>query len=230
MKRAIAAPQKERLSRIRDNPDSAEVERLLARVSEMTAERRNGLMEIVKESVRARATIGEISSALARAYGEYREIPIVQCGVCTAEFEKQLPATCTATSLRERFGTLGGPPRLLVAKLGQDGHDRGASTVAAALADLGWIVTVTPLFSNADEVVRQCCEADFDILGISTLSDGHDASIRRLFALLKSMDGKPLPVVVCGGVISQKGSAELTILGVARVFGPGRRLFTSIRS
>jgi methylmalonyl-CoA mutase len=219
---AIAAKQKERLSRIRKNRDGAEVERILARMSEMAAERKSGLMEVVKECVRARATIGEISAALARSYGEYRGIPIVQRGVYAAELEKQPTATGKAISLRERFDALGGPPRLLVAKLGQDGHDRGASTVASALADIGWNVAVTPLFSNADEVLRHCSEADFDILGISTLSDGHDAPIRRLFTLLKSMDsGRPFPIVVCGGVISPTSSAELLQLGVARIFGPG---------
>jgi methylmalonyl-CoA mutase len=218
----IAAVQKEKISRIRKNRDSAEVERLLARTSEMAAERKSGLMEVVKECVRVRATIGEISAALARTYGEYRGIPIVQRGVYAAELEKQPTATGMAISLRDRFSTLGGPPRLLVAKLGQDGHDRGASTVASALADMGWIVAVTPLFSSADEVLRHCGEADFDILGISTLSDGHDASIRRLFMLLKSMDeGRPFPIVVCGGVISPNSSAELLGLGVARIFGPG---------
>ena len=219
---AIAALQRERLSTIRKNRDSAEVERLLVRASEMAAERKSGLMEVVKECVRARASIGEISAALARTCGEYRGVPIVQRGVYGGELEKRPIARGKAITVRERFGTLGGPPRLLVAKLGQDGHDRGASTVASALADLGWIVAVTPLFSNADEVLRHCGEADFDVLGISTLSDGHDASIRRLFALLKSMDGgRPFPIVVCGGVISPKSSAELLGLGVARIFGPG---------
>ena len=176
-------------------------------------------MEVVKSASGLALRLVK-SAALAEPTANIVGFQSFQRGVYGGELKKWPIARRKAITLRERFGTLGGPPRLLVAKLGRDGHDRGASTVASALADLGWIVAVTPLFSNADEVLRHCAGRisiswDLDIIGWPRCFDS------TIVQAAKIGGWRPIPIVVCGGVISPKNSAELSGLGVARIFGPG---------
>jgi len=172
------------------------------------------------EAARARATLGEISQALENVFGRYNATPRAVSGVYAATMGKHTDLEKVrelAKTFAEREGRR---PRILVAKLGQDGHDRGAKVIATAFADLGFDVDIGPLFQTPAEAARQAVENDVHILGISSLAAGHKTLAPQAIAELKRL-GRDDILVVVGGVIPPQDYDFLKQAGVAAVFGPG---------
>src|SRR5690606_5327189 len=171
-------------------------------------------------AARHRATLGEISNAMEECFGRYKEqiksISGVYSGAMknNAHFEE-------ARKLADEFASLDGRrPRILVAKMGQDGHDRGAKVIATSFADMGFDVDIGPLFQTPDEVAMQAAENDVHIVGASSLAGGHKTLIPELVEALKKI-GREDILVVAGGVIPEKDYDFLTQKGVSFIFGPG---------
>jgi len=209
-----------RLAQVRARRDGAAVQRALQALEHSAREGQGNLLELTIAAVRARATVGECSEALERIWGRYRADSQRVSGVYGARFERDplwqsLKAEVDAFERAE-----GRRPRILVAKLGQDGHDRGARIVAAALADLGFDVDVGALFQTPEEVARQAIENDVHAVGVSTLAAGHRTLVPQLIAALRVQGAREV-AVFAGGVIPQRDYEFLKAAGVAGIFGPG---------
>jgi methylmalonyl-CoA mutase len=208
------------LEKIKAERDETQVKEFLA---ELEAAAKNGtgnLLEVSVKAARARATLGEISTALEKVYGRYKAQSKSITGVYSnhigmnESFEK-------ATQLSEEFAQKKGRrPRILVVKMGQDGHDRGAKVIATSFADIGFDVDIGPLFQTPEEAAAQAIENDVHVVGISSLAGGHKTLIPELVDSLKKQ-GREDIMVVAGGVIPQRDYHYLTSRGVSRVFGPG---------
>jgi methylmalonyl-CoA mutase len=218
--RAVLALQVERLARLRATRDADAVRRALDALLRAASTGEGNLLELSVAAARARATLGEISGALERAFGRYEaDIPTVS-GVYASEMQND-PVFEKTRDLARRFAERHGRrPRILVAKLGQDGHDRGARVVATAFADLGFDVDVGPLFQMPEEAARQAVENDVHFVGISSLAGGHKTLVPALVDALARL-GRPDILVVAGGVIPLADYEMLYAAGVAAVFGPG---------
>ena len=208
-----------RLEELKRRRDEAEVRRCLEAVTK-AAENADNLMAACIPAVRARATVGEISDAIEKVFGRY--VATTQCisGVYAAEFgDSEIIA-----SLRKRTGDFaekqGRRPRILLTKMGQDGHDRGIKVVATALADLGFDVDISPMFQTPQEAAKMAIENDVHMVGASSLAAGHNTLVPELIAELKKLGGEEVLVFV-GGVIPPKDYAFLQDQGVSGVFGPG---------
>lgn len=218
--RTVRDRQVERLAQVRRSRDQSTVDVALAALTRAAASGDGNLLEKSVDAARARATLGEISDAVERAFGRYTaDIPTVS-GVYASEMTND-PTFDAALALSERFAQRNGRrPRILVAKLGQDGHDRGARVVATAFADLGFDVDIGPLFQMPEEAARQAVENDVHFVGISSLAGGHKTLVPALVRALAEL-GRPDILVVAGGVIPSSDYDELFRAGVAAVFGPG---------
>ncbi|MDJ0889271.1 MAG: methylmalonyl-CoA mutase [Desulfobacterales bacterium] len=208
-----------RLEAIKAKRDPAAVETALAAVTQ-AAESDANLMAASIEAVRARATVGEVSDAIEKVFGRY--VATTQCisGVYAAEFgDSEIIA-----SLRKRTEDFaakeGRRPRILMTKMGQDGHDRGIKVVATALADLGFDVDISPMFQTPDEAAKMAIENDVHMVGASSLAAGHKTLVPALIEELKKLGGGDV-LVFAGGVIPPKDYGFLEENGVAAVFGPG---------
>ncbi|MCE2392734.1 MAG: methylmalonyl-CoA mutase [Proteobacteria bacterium] len=215
----VRQKQLARIAELRSTRDEPRCRRALEALEGAAAGGEN-LLEKAVEATRARATVGEISDSMERVFGRHRaEIRSVS-GVYSAasrgdgEFD-QVRAEVDAFAEQE-----GRRPRILVAKLGQDGHDRGAKVIATAFADLGFDVDVGPLFRTPEEVARQAIENDVHVVGVSTQAAGHKTLVPELIDELRSQEAADV-VVVCGGVIPAKDYEFLHARGVSNVFGPG---------
>jgi methylmalonyl-CoA mutase len=202
-----------------------------------TLEQAGAILEAAVRCARARCTLGEISKALEDVYGRYVGAPRVISGVYGREFARSNPdqranevgdgaiaAEISSVMARvESFASIAGRrPRMLVAKLGQDGHDRGARVIASGFADLGFDVEVGGLFSSADEVAQQAADGDVHVVGVSSQAGGHRALVPELVRQLRARGARA--VVVVGGVVPEGEWDALRSAGVARVFGPGTRV------
>ena len=167
-----------------------------------------------------RATVGEISDALEKVYGRYRARTESVSGVYGAAFADDAPWASLKGEIDAFAADEGRRPRLMVAKLGQDGHDRGAKIIATGFADLGFDVDIGPLFQTPEEAARQAIENDVHVIGISTLAAGHKTLVPQLIAALRAQGAHDV-VVVVGGVIPAQDYDFLKASGVAAVFGPG---------
>ena len=178
------------------------------------------LLALAVEAARARATLGEISTALENAFGRHVATTRSVSGVYASNMQHNEDFE-TARRLADVFAEQEGRrPRIMVAKLGQDGHDRGAKVIATAFADLGFDVDIGPLFQTPAEAARQAAENDVHILGISSLAAGHKTLVPETLAALKALGREDILVVV-GGVIPPQDYEWLRQAGVAAVFGPG---------
>ncbi len=218
---AVLAAQLARLARIRAERDPERVERALSALTHAAATGEGNLLALSVEAARARATVGEISEAMARVFGRHKaETRLVQ-GVYGTEAGASMDDVRRVRALAEAFEAREGRrPRILVAKVGQDGHDRGQKVVATAFADLGFDVDVGPLFQTPEETARQAVENDVHVVGVSTLAAGHLALVPRLRAELAAL-GRPDILIVVGGVIPPGDHAALRAAGAAAIFGPG---------
>jgi methylmalonyl-CoA mutase len=219
--RAVRDEQVERLEHLRETRDEALVERTLAALEEGARGDAN-LLALTLPAVRARATVGEISLALERVFGRHQADRRLISGVYGGAYEGADGDALSGVRARvEAFlERAGRRPRMLVVKMGQDGHDRGAKVVATAFADLGFDVDVGPLFQTPEETARQAVENDVHIVGVSSLAAGHKTLLPQLVAELRKLGREGIMVVV-GGVIPSRDYAFLREHGAAAVFGPG---------
>ncbi len=219
--REVREAQVARLARLKAERDPAEVERCLAAVERCAASGEGNLLEEAVAAARARATVGEISEALERVFHRHRATIRTVAGVYSAEAGDRAEDVERVRAEVARFAEdEGRRPRILVAKMGQDGHDRGQKVVATAFADLGFDVDVGPLFQTPDEVARQAVENDVHVVGVSSLAAGHLTLVPELRAALARLGREDILVVV-GGVIPPSDHDALRAAGVAAIFGPG---------
>jgi methylmalonyl-CoA mutase len=217
---AVRDSQLRRLAQIRATRDPRAVEAALTALTASAASGDGNLLELGVQAARVRATLGEISTALEKVYGRYQAVSRTISGVYSSESQTD-PEFQNAHKLAEEFGhSEGRRPRILIAKMGQDGHDRGAKVIATAFADLGFDVDVGPLFQTPLEAARMAVENDVHVLGVSSLAAGHKTLVPEVIAELKKFGREDIMVVV-GGVIPPQDYDFLEKAGVANVFGPG---------
>jgi len=232
--RAVREAQVARLARIRATRDQRPAGDALAALTAAAKDGGGNLLALSVEAARKRASLGEISSALETVFGRYQAVNRTISGVYSAESQRN-PEFQKARELTREFARLEGRrPRILVAKVGQDGHDRGAKVIATAFADLGFDVDVGPLFQMPREAAIMAVENDVHVLGISSLAGGHTTLVPEVIAELKKLGREDILVVV-GGVIPPQDYDALLKAGVTDVFGPGtvipvaaRRILTAL--
>jgi methylmalonyl-CoA mutase len=223
----VREEQLKKLAHLRAHRDEKAVQQKLAELEQMA--RSNGnLLEGAIAAMKARATVGEVSLALEKVFGRYEAEVKVVAGVYRKAYENEEEVEAFLRDVDAFAKKAGRRPRILVAKLGQDGHDRGAKVVATAFSDLGFDVDMSPLFLTPEEVARHAIESDVHVVGISTLAAGHLTLVPALIDELKKLGASDI-VVVVGGVVPPQDIATLHKLGVAEVFGPGTPILKSAR-
>jgi methylmalonyl-CoA mutase len=216
----VRKEQVERLKELKATRDSQRVKLALEALTNAAASGNGNLLELAIAAARHRATLGEISSAMESAFGRYKANVKSISGVYSSEMKNE-SAFDEVRKLSDRFAELDGRrPRILVAKMGQDGHDRGAKVIATSFADLGFDVDIGPLFQTPDEVAMQAAENDVHIVGASSLAGGHKTLIPELVQALKKI-GRSDIMIVAGGVIPQQDYDFLYKNGASFIFGPG---------
>ncbi len=217
---AVRLGQVEQLASIKKNRDQAKVEAALKAITESAKSGEGNILSLAVVAAKERATLGEISTALEEVFGRYKA-PIQAVSGVYSSTMKQNKDFIKAKALSDEFADLDGRrPRIMVAKLGQDGHDRGAKVIATSFADLGFDVDIGPLFQTPEEAAMQAAENDVHILGISSLAAGHKTLVPHTIAALEKIGRSDIMVVV-GGVIPQKDYDFLYKEGVTGIFGPG---------
>jgi methylmalonyl-CoA mutase len=220
---AVRESQIRRLQEVKSTRDEAAVQQALEDLYQIAKTGEGNLLEAAVTAARLRATLGEISYAMERAFGRFTAITRTISGVYAAESKVDADFQA-AQALADKFAELDGRrPRIMVAKLGQDGHDRGAKVIATSFADLGFDVDVGPLFQTPAEAARQAVENDVHILGISSLAAGHKTLVPQTLEALKTL-GRDDILVIVGGVIPAQDYDFLYAHGVAGVFGPGTKI------
>nr|WP_297161988.1 methylmalonyl-CoA mutase [uncultured Dysgonomonas sp.] len=216
----VRRQQIERLNELKSKRDNAAVEKALAAITECVKTGKGNLLELAVEAARLRATLGEISDACEEVVGRYKAVIRTISGVYSSETKKD-PTFQEACELVEKFAKKEGrQPRIMIAKMGQDGHDRGAKVVATGYADCGFDVDMGPLFQTPEEAARQAVENDVNVLGVSSLAAGHKTLIPQVMEELKKL-GREDIIVIAGGVIPAQDYDFLYKAGVAAIFGPG---------
>ena len=219
--RAVREAQIRRLAELRAQRDSAALESALRALTECAQTGQGNLLELSIAAARAKATVGEISDALEKVFGRYKAEIHEVTGIYATRFGERAGAVAKVRQRAEQFlAREGRRLRILIAKLGQDGHDRGQQVVATAFADLGFDVDVGPLFQTPEEAAREAIDNDDHIIGVSTLAAGHLTLVPALRKALKEL-GRDDILIVVGGVIPPQDYDELHKDGAAAVFGPG---------
>jgi methylmalonyl-CoA mutase len=223
---AVRAAQIDKLARLKAERDEGALHAALDALAQSAGSGRGNLLDLAVRAARAKATVGEISAALESVWGRHRaEIRTIKGVYSKAMGDSQ--AIIRVRTLVEAFAEAQGRrPRILVAKMGQDGHDRGQKVIATAFADLGFDVDIGPLFSTPEETARQAVENDVHIVGVSSLAAGHLTLIPALRAALESA-GRGDILIVVGGVIPAQDHAALKKAGAAAIFGPGTVIATA---
>jgi methylmalonyl-CoA mutase len=219
---AVRKAQIARLENIRRTRDQAKCEAALAELSRRAAEGGN-LLEAAVEAARARASVGEISMAIEDVFGRHRAEVKTLAGVYGAAYEGDEDFAAIQKSVENFAEEEGRRPRMLVVKMGQDGHDRGAKVIATAFADIGFDVDVGPLFQTPEEAAQDAIDNDVHVIGISSQAAGHKTLAPRLIEVLKERDAGDI-LVICGGVIPQQDYDFLKSAGVKAIFGPGTNI------
>jgi len=226
--RAVLASQVERLAALKATRNPEAVAQALEALETAARTGEGNLLDLSVQAARVRATLGEISDALERAFGRYQAQLNMVHGVYARE-SAQDGQLAEVRALADEFAArYGRRPRLLVAKMGQDGHDRGAKVIATGFADLGFDIDLGPLFQTPEEVAQQAVENDVHWVGVSSLAAGHKTLVPQLVAALSAM-GRPDIQVVVGGVIPRQDYDALFEAGAVAVFGPGTPVVTSAR-
>ncbi|WP_100627860.1 methylmalonyl-CoA mutase [Algoriphagus formosus] len=217
---AVRESQIKRLEQVKSSRNDSKVQESLDRITEAAKSKSGNLLALAVDAARNRATLGEISDAMEKVFGRHQAQTKSVTGVYASEVKNQ-DSFKKALSLSDEFEKLEGRrPRILVAKMGQDGHDRGAKVIATGFADMGFDVDIGPLFQTPEEVAMQAVENDVHIVGASSLAAGHKTLIPQLIQELAKL-GREDIMVVAGGVIPPKDYDFLYQQGVAAVFGPG---------
>uniref|UniRef100_A0A7S3AE50 B12-binding domain-containing protein n=1 Tax=Haptolina ericina TaxID=156174 RepID=A0A7S3AE50_9EUKA len=226
---AVITEQLTKLARLRAERDDASVAAALRALTDAAGSGEGNLMALAIEAARAKCTVGEISDALEKQWGRYTPSFSMASGSYVDEYGRssdEIDQTVTAAAEFEEAH--GRRPRILVAKMGQDGHDRGANVIASAFADLGFDVDVGPLFATPEEVAMQAIDADVHVVGISSQAAGHKTLVPELIEELRRQQHDAM--VVCGGVIPAVDYEFLHERGVAAIFGPGTQIPAAART
>ena len=217
---AVREAQIRRLNELKASRDSEAVKKALGAITKACTTGEGNLLELAVEAAKARATLGEISYACEKVFGRYEAVIKSVSGVYSLE-SKDDDNFRKACEMADEFARLEGRrPRIMIAKMGQDGHDRGAKVVATGYADIGFDVDIGPLFQTPEEAARQAVENDVHILGVSSLAAGHKTLVPQVIEELKKL-GRDDILVIVGGVIPPQDYEFLYEAGVAAIFGPG---------
>ena len=217
---AVRNSQINRLKSIKESRDSIKVQEALEQLTKACTNKKQNLLNLAVHAAQQRATLGEISDALEKSFGRYIAKNQTISGVYKMEIQNNDTFNKTLALSDEFANKKGRRPRILIAKMGQDGHDRGAKIVATSFADLGFDVDVGPLFQTPKEAAKQAVENDVHILGISSLAAGHKTLVPQVIAALKEYQREDI-LVIAGGVIPQQDYNFLLDSGVSGIFGPG---------
>jgi methylmalonyl-CoA mutase len=216
----VRVNQIERLNSIKASRDNKKVAAALAALTQSAEDRTGNLLELAVAAMRLRATVGEVSDALEQVYGRHRADTQKVTGVYAAAYDSAEGWEKLKEELTQFASDFGRRPRVMIAKLGQDGHDRGAKVVATAFADLGFDVDIGPLFQTPEECARQAIENDVHALGVSTLAAGHKTLVPAIIAELRKQGADDI-IVFVGGVIPRQDYEFLYEAGVKGIYGPG---------
>ena len=223
---AVREAQIKRLNELRANRDEAKVKAALAAITECVRTKKGNLLELAVEAAKVRASLGEISDACEEVVGRYKAVIRSISGVYSAEVKND-ESFAKAKQMAEQFAKKEGrQPRIMIAKLGQDGHDRGAKVVATGYADIGFDVDMGPLFQTPAEAAKQAVENDVHVVGVSSLAAGHKTLVPQIVAELAKL-GREDIVVIVGGVIPHQDYDDLYKAGAAAIFGPGTPILTA---
>ena len=225
---AVREAQIQSLSVVRNNRDEADCNKALDALTEAAEKETGNLLALAVDAARARATVGEISDALEKVYTRHRAVTHSIAGVYGSAYEGDSDYVSIRQEVAEFAEAEGRRPRMLVCKLGQDGHDRGAKVIATAFADIGFDVDIGPLFQTPDEAVREAIENDVHVIGISSQAAGHKTLVPQVIEDLKKEGAEDI-IVVCGGVIPPQDYEELLAGGVSAIFGPGTNILLAAR-
>lgn len=219
---AVVIQQRKNLVRLKQQRNQADVDDAL-RALKSGAQGQENLLALTIRAMEKRATLGEVSSILAEVFGRFEPPVSVSSGVYKSVYRDQHDIASITEEVREFAKKAGRQPRILVAKMGQDGHDRGAKIIASSFADFGFDVDLSPLFQTPASIARQAIDNDVHVIGVSTLAGAHNSLVALLLDELSKLDSRHI-VVVVGGVIPPDDQKELLKLGVAAVFGPGTNI------
>jgi len=212
-----------RIKKLKKNRNDDDVKKILDEIKLCAKNNNKNLLALAVEAAKKRATLGEISFAIEEVYGRYQPKIKSLSGVYKSKMKKN-KLFDKAIKLSDNFSEIQGRrPRILIAKVGQDGHDRGAKVIASSFADMGFDVDIGPLFQSPDEVVKQAVENDVHIIGISSLAGGHKTLIKELFIELNKYKSNEIMVVI-GGIIPKADHEFLNNLGISAIFGPGSNI------
>jgi methylmalonyl-CoA mutase len=217
---AVRDNQIARLKNIKATRDTAAVEAALAAITECAKTGEGNLLDLAIKATRIRATVGEISDAMEKEFGRFKAQAQTVAGVYGAAYKDDAQWEDLSGVINEFSDKNGRRPRVLICKMGQDGHDRGAKVIATAFADLGFDVDLSPMFSTPEEVARQAVENDVHAVGVSSLAAGHKTLVPSLIAALKEQGADEI-IVFAGGVIPRQDYDYLYDAGVKGIFGPG---------
>ncbi|MDH5620127.1 MAG: methylmalonyl-CoA mutase [Gammaproteobacteria bacterium] len=220
---AVRDSQIARLAEVRASRDEAACRAALGQLTEAARDGTGNLLALAIDAARERATVGEISDALEDVYGRYRAMTRSISGVYGGAYEDDEDFQAIRKDVEAFAAQEGRRPRMLVSKLGQDGHDRGAKVIATGFADLGFDVDIGPLFQTPEEAVREAIENDVHVIGISSQAAGHKTLVPQVIEGLRAAGAAEI-IVVCGGVIPPQDYDMLYAAGVAAIFGPGTNI------
>jgi len=221
--RAVLEAQRARLENLKKKRDAPALERALSELEARAKSGSGNLLEAAIVAVRARATVGEISGILADVFGRYEGRVHTTSGVYGSYYQTDSEWTGLRARVAAFRAAQGRSPRILIAKLGQDGHDRGAKVVSSALADLGFDVDMGPMFQTPSEVARQAVDNDVHLVGISTQAGAHTTLVPELIRELHVLGAQDVRVI-CGGIIPAADEPALFSAGVSLVFGPATKM------
>ncbi|EJC83955.1 methylmalonyl-CoA mutase [Rhizobium leguminosarum bv. trifolii WSM2297] len=226
---AVRTAQIKRIEETKRRRDGNAVRETLAALTLTARSGRGNLLEAAIEAARARATVGEISDAMREAFGDHTATPEVITGVYGEAYDDEPELAVLKSRMTEVTEAMGHRPKIMVAKLGQDGHDRGAKVIASAFGDIGFDVLAGPLFQTPEEAVALALDEKVNVVGVSSLAAGHRTLLPQLINRLREKGGDDI-IVVCGGVIPRQDYEFLHEHGVAAVFGPGTNVLEAANS
>jgi len=219
----VKESQLNRLTKLKAARNPEEVERCLKQLEDCAAGNGGNLLSLAVEAARARCTVGEISSAMEKVFGRHVASDKMVSGAYRSEYGETEEIEAVAKAINSFQEEEGRRPRILVAKMGQDGHDRGAKVIATGFSDLGFDVDIGPLFQTPDEVAQQAVDSDVHCIGVSSLAAGHKTLVPELVKSLTKL-GRPDVLIICGGVIPPQDYDFLYKAGASAIFGPGTKL------
>lgn len=226
---AVRAAQIKRIDETKRRRDDSNVREALEALAKVARTGKGNLLAAAVEAARARATVGEISDAMREAFGDHAATPKVIKDVYGEAYRDEPELTVLKSRMSGVSDKLGRKPKIMVAKLGQDGHDRGAKVIASAFGDIGFDVLAGPLFQTPEEAVQMALSEKVNVIGVSSLAAGHKTLLPQLVEDLKKKGGGDV-IVVCGGVIPRQDYQFLQDHGVAAVFGPGTNVIEAANS